>query len=140
MATIHAVKQANRRYADAVPENLRATLSGAELAARCAELERLDRHASASGVESEVSRALAGQAKRIAKAMPICAYIERRRELGHQINGAGSHEVRTAYHALFRKLGEDNKYAGGLEAAVDAALLNKESTPEAVAIVRHHRG
>lgn len=140
MATIHAVPIAHRKYAEAVPESLRATLSGAELAARCAELERLDRHAAVSGVEVEVTRALASQAKRVATALPICQFIERKREIGHRINGSGSFEVRGAYHALNRQLVEQNKYASGLESACDQALLNRPSTPEAEAIVRHHRG
>ena len=109
VATIHAVPIAHRKYAEAVPESLRATLSGAELAARCAELERLDRHAAVSGVEVEVTRALASQAKRVATALPICQFIERKREIGHRINGSGSFEVRGAYHALNRQLVEQNK-------------------------------
>ena len=83
---------------------------------------------------------LARRKKLVAEAMPIVDYVERRREIGHKIDGAGDHDVRTSYWSLHRKLGEDNRYPDGLESAVDAALLGRPSTPEAEAIVKFHRG
>lgn len=140
MATLMGISPAHRHHAEAIPEGLRSQLSGAELAARCTEMAALDRHAAVSGVEPEIALHLARRKKLVANAIPLVEYIERRKEIGHKIDGAGDHDVRNSYWSLHRKLGEDNRYPDGLESEVDAALLGKESTPEAEAIVRHHRG
>jgi hypothetical protein len=129
---------AHRRHAEAVPEGLRAQMSGAELAARCAEMERLDRAASVSGLDPDVSTYLASRKKRIANAMLVVPFIERKRELGHLADGAG-YEAADAYRAVARKLATDHKFPDGLEAACDLALLGRPSTDEAEVIVSHSR-
>ena len=111
----------------------------AELGARCTEMAAIHRHMSVPGIEAEIARHLLRRQKLIAEAMPICEYIQRRREIGDKISGSGSFEVRGAYWSLHRKLAADHKYAPGLEAAVDNALLGKPSTPEAEAIFKFHR-
>jgi hypothetical protein len=100
----------------------------------------LDRHADVSGIAPEIALHLRRRKKQIAESMPIVAYLERRKEIGHRIDGAGDHDVRSGAWSLRQKLGADNSYPPGMERAVSDALLGKESTPEAEIIVRHARG
>jgi hypothetical protein len=102
-------------------------------------MERLDRAASVSGLDREHVVYLNNRKRQIAKAMPVCEYIERKRELARLADHAG-HDAAVAYRAVAAQLKQDHVYPDGLESACDQALLGRPSTPEAEAIVKRHRG
>ena len=77
VASAASVPLLQRRYAEKVPDGLRACLSVAELGARCTEMAAIHRHMSVPGIEAEIARHLLRRQKLIAEAMPICEYNSR---------------------------------------------------------------
>jgi len=144
---VTAIKAEHRRFAQAVPDDIRAKLSATELQLRAAHM--FDLHQAAETAQASHARYLGAHARKVGHSVPIVHYIEEKARLsrlaasaGRQIHWAedGPWSLAGSYEAARRELADEHAYPDGLEAAVDAAMLNRSSTPEAVAIVQHHRG
>jgi hypothetical protein len=147
MASPNVVPLAHSKHARSVPDDIRESLSPAELKLRCAELERL--HDIAAGTKNgEHSRYLSAKAQQIARAMPVCCAIEHRRKLSQRLHGASTRPERTSdgsyrsmhsiIHEALSEHREEHIHPSGLEPDVDNAFLHRTSSPEAQAIVAHH--
>jgi hypothetical protein len=109
-----------RRFAEGVPEDIRAQIPQAELDCRakhCAELA-----IAADSAPPEHSRYLTGQIKRIQSAMAYQEYCERRAILDrHSRKPHINPDVRSAHSAALRELEDANQYPPCLDACLDAA-------------------
>jgi hypothetical protein len=146
MATVTAIKAEHRRFARMVPQEVRAKLCDAELAARVAHMFEL--HQAAETAPAFHARYLVAHAQKVGRSMPIVHYIEEKARLSRLAASAdrqihwgpdGPWSLAGSYEGARRELADEHKYPDGLESAVDAAMLGRTSTPEAEAIVQHHR-
>jgi hypothetical protein len=147
VASVSTVPAHHRRHAQAVPDDIRAKLSTTELQVRAAHMA--DLHRSAETAPAFHARYLVAHSQKVGRSMPIVLYIAEKARLSRlaasssrQIHWAndGPWSLAGGYEAARRKLEDEHAYSDSLEAAVDAAMLGRSSTPEAVAIVTHHRG
>ena len=147
MATSGGLPQQLRKHAERIPPAILAQMCQAEARVRCEHLHELAEHVSTA--PAEVARHLAKVSGAIARSIPVCCYVDRRRTLRQQ-SAAADRRVQLDDHGKLWTLAGDfdkgrleleeaNRYSPGLESATDKAMLGKESTPEAAEIVNHHR-
>jgi hypothetical protein len=148
MANVIEVPAEHRKHARTVPAHILERLHPAELRLRCAEMARL--HEAAALAQAEHARYLTARARKVARAMPVAAFIEMKRKLHDQAHNASHEPVVLPGHVLPTSeasmlhqakldLEDEHRYPAGLVAAVDQAFLGKATTPEAQAIHDHHK-
>jgi hypothetical protein len=146
MAKVTDAPAEHRRHANSVPADILNRLSADELRVRCAHM--FDLHQAADTAPAFHARYLVAHARKVGRSMPVVHYITEKARLSRLAASAdrqihwgpdGPWSLAGSYEGVRRELADEHAYPDGLEAAVDAAMLGRTSTPEAVAIVTHHR-
>jgi hypothetical protein len=136
VAKVTDVPVAHWRHAERVPSDILDRLSAAELRLRCAEMARLQKVA--EDAAGEHHRYLHAHALKVARSLPVVEYITKLKHLNER-SGDGDYEMRQANYEMRRNLKDSNHYPSCLTGDVDRAILGRPTTPEAVAIVKHHK-
>jgi hypothetical protein len=134
----NAVPAEHRKYVQQVPEDVRDSLSPAELRLRCAEIARLHYTADATN-DAQHCRYLTARARQVARSEPVCCSIEHRRGLTARLRGAPNLDEWSAVNGALREHKDKHVHPAGVTADVDQAFAGRASSPDALEIVAYHR-